>query len=1356
MATLTLLYSSVDSFPPSFYPSMDDDHPMDEVDQDPFDEEDEDEDQEVNQELDPVALAAAVTQVPAPIVPPQQGPNSIPRAAQAVMSTPELVLAIIRHLDPIAYPFAQNINRLWSDVIRAEEMTFRRSTAIMGSHFVSRPRVVYVLTAFVLQYPPLTQDGIDPLGERKPGRDNYQFVFSCQAGRSQSMDSSGTSGSSGRELGSSGSNGEGSGFVGAVGGAPAAAGSTQQQQPQLQQQSHIHFHGESVSSGGIGSQQHYHQHHLHLHHHRNHEPGHENALDAPSLQALGHTFQSSAIIPNIFMRSAVPPRNSGNNSSNPQDPSSPLPPPMPFVNSVTSSTTTTTATTMTATTATVANTMDVPIGLHQSPSIVSPDQLGLQESLTLQSTSFSSSTSSTGYHPHLRSPRVRVVPCPYDYGSESSSSMSYEDNSSFLSNTSPRFGPGAMNEHNRQGTTSSTTTTMTASSSGGSGGSGHNSGGSSGSGSFSEFQESIASTNSSMSVSQSATSIGTMSSSSSVATAVPMPRQLQQQRPQQSQEPLHSQMQHTGTGSSSTSTVSSNPSRHWNVSMQSFFFQQAGYNAMVRACNNLLRSTAGRGCILLERQESCRIVWNDEKRLEYIWTVTPSLMDRTNPNYVEQDYAPDEEEDDEEDYEEFNEYQELSTYIDQKWNLKDAGFNYNLLAVFGSQSTGKSTLLNRLFGTNFDVMSESSRQQTTKGIWISKGEGMKVLIMDVEGTDGRERGEDQDFERKSALFSLATSEVLIVNMWEHQVGLYNGANMGLLKTVFEVNLQLFGSNRGFTERSNPDYVFKPQYSKRVPVDGLHVYAESIWEKIMTNKDLDLPTQQELLAQFRCDEIANLAFSTFKDSIKGFRHPIESGHLVEDLGPTMKQIRDIAIKSFDKDASRYHSEVYKKKRAEVLTKANSMLESFFVGQLKNLHKKAVGQFSSELQQSLKKEGAEFGAVSATAKQNAITFFLTGAKAIKLDETDWEYEEEQFQLDQDLQEFAATQREKELSKMLTGLEKQIKKELEEPVKLALDHPGPSMWGRIITAYHQSMSGAGTLFDKKAKTFELGQEEQQALEDNLKRQGWVLLTMKVQEESVDGLMLYKLLNRFEEKFQRDERGLPRVWKPDDDIDTPFRKARDETLGLIPLYSNINNLDPATGEEFTLESTDDFDFDQSLQVLSETRQQELSTQLRRKTDASFVEAKRSVVSTQAKIPPWVGAALIILGWNEFMAILMNPLYLSLTMILGVPLAVLWYLDMLTLVQRVAWKAYEQAVQVGTAKIRNVVHHQQNHPVAVPASRGSSYQSQIEDDSSNGDRHLLHRHSARSLSSHGSGGRKDDDEGERLELRAFEDKKSQ
>lgn len=148
----------------------------------------------------------------------------------------------------------------------------------------------------------------------------------------------------------------------------------------------------------------------------------------------------------------------------------------------------------------------------------------------------------------------------------------------------------------------------------------------------------------------------------------------------------------------------------------------------------------------------------------------------------------------------------LSKYLTLE-DVTPAGFNYHLISVFGSQSTGKSTLLNHLFGTQFSVMSELERRQTTKGIWMSKnkngGDGSmsdNILVMDVEGTDGRERGEDQDFERKSALFALATSEVLIVNIWEHQVGLYQGANMGLLKTVFEVNMQLFLKDRAYVSR----------------------------------------------------------------------------------------------------------------------------------------------------------------------------------------------------------------------------------------------------------------------------------------------------------------------------------------------------------------------------------------------------------------------------------------------------------------------------------------------------------------------------------------------------------------------------
>lgn len=79
--------------------------------------------------------------------------------------------------------------------------------------------------------------------------------------------------------------------------------------------------------------------------------------------------------------------------------------------------------------------------------------------------------------------------------------------------------------------------------------------------------------------------------------------------------------------------------------MQSFYFKQAALNAMIRAANTLMQSSEGRGCAVLERHTGSRIIWNEERRVEYIWTVTSSLMDRTNPDYVERDYDPEEDED---------------------------------------------------------------------------------------------------------------------------------------------------------------------------------------------------------------------------------------------------------------------------------------------------------------------------------------------------------------------------------------------------------------------------------------------------------------------------------------------------------------------------------------------------------------------------------------------------------------------------------------------------------------------------------------------------------------------------------------
>ena len=574
----------------------------------------------------------------------------------------------------------------------------------------------------------------------------------------------------------------------------------------------------------------------------------------------------------------------------------------------------------------------------------------------------------------------------------------------------------------------------------------------------------------------------------------------------------------------------------------------------------------------------------------------------------------------------------------QAWGLADAGFGYDLCAVLGSQSTGKSTLLNKLFGTNFDVMSESARQQTTKGIWMCKGINMNVLVMDVEGTDGRERGEDQDFERKSALFSMASAEVLIVNLWEHQVGLYQGANMGLLKTVFEVNLGLFQASRAktagakdktlllfvirdhigvtplanlsatimadltkiwvslskpeglessnitdffdfmfttlphkilqpvefdkavdalrtrFVDPKDPNFVFKTEYHKRIPADGLPHYLESIWEQVMTNKDLDLPTQQELLAQFRCDEIAQAAFGAFANSIKEFRKLIEGGSVVESLGADMALHRTTALSKFDRDASRYHQDVYRRKRLDLLDKLNGALSPFFLGQLKNLHRHMLSSFKHNVLERMRTEpNYDFGHVVGAEKRAALTNFGVAAQAILLEDTDWSIDDDLAQLEAEIQTISDTMRIEETKKMIGLIDRNLKKRIAEPIEVALAKPAVDMWDGVLAAFSAALTEAEAVYVKKARGFNCTDEENEQALGEVRRAAWMGLRAKVDEQLADAVLAGRLRGHFEDRFRYDEAGVPRVWKPEDDIDAAFRKARDETLALIPLYAKI-----------------------------------------------------------------------------------------------------------------------------------------------------------------------------------------------------------
>lgn len=71
-------------------------------------------------------------------------------------------------------------------------------------------------------------------------------------------------------------------------------------------------------------------------------------------------------------------------------------------------------------------------------------------------------------------------------------------------------------------------------------------------------------------------------------------------------------------------------------------------------------------------------------------------------------------------------------------------------------------------------------------------------------------------------------------------------------------------------------------------------------------------------------------------------------------------------------------------------------------------------------------------------------------------------------------------------------------------------------------------------------------------LRKRAWLALRSKIDEQTSDAAFLAKLRTHFEELFRYDEHGVPRVWKPEDDIDGAFKKAKDRVRDLVvPIFS-------------------------------------------------------------------------------------------------------------------------------------------------------------------------------------------------------------
>ncbi|XVF27210.1 hypothetical protein REPUB_Repub14bG0087500 [Reevesia pubescens] len=680
--------------------------------------------------------------------------------------------------------------------------------------------------------------------------------------------------------------------------------------------------------------------------------------------------------------------------------------------------------------------------------------------------------------------------------------------------------------------------------------------------------------------------------------------------------------------------------------------------------------------------------------------------------------------------------------------LSQCGLSYAVVAIMGPQSSGKSTLLNHLFHTNFREMDAyRGRNQTTKGIWIAHCVGIEpfTVAMDLEGTDGRERGEDDTtFEKQSALFALAIADIVLINMWCHDIGREQAANKPLLKTVFQVMTRLFSPRKttllfvirdktktpldylepilkediqkiwnavskpeshkdtplseffnvevtALSSFEEKEELFKEQVAQLrqrffnsispgglagdrrgvVPASGFSFSAQQIWKVIKENKDLDLPAHKVMVATVRCEEIANekLRRLSSDENWLALEEAVQCGP-VPGFGRKLSSILETYFSEYDVEALYFDERVRNAKRKQLESKALDFVYPAYLNLLGHVRSKALEDFKSTLEQMLNK-GEGFAASAHACTKSCMLEFDQGCADATIRQANWDASKVREKLCRDIDVHTSSVQNAKLSELMINYEKQLSQSLSKPVESLFDAAGKDTWASIRKLLTRETVAAVSEFSTAISSFELDQPTVEKMLQDLKDYARNVVEKKAREEA--GKVLIRMKDRFSTVFSHDNDSMPRVWTGKEDIKTITKDARTACLRLLSVMAAIrldekpdkieNILFSSLMERnMAVASSQDKSIVTSSDPLASSTWEEVSP---KNTLITPVQCKslwrRFIAETEYTVtqaisaqearkrsnnwlpPPWAIVAMVVLGFNEFMLLLRNPLYLML-----------------------------------------------------------------------------------------------------------------
>ncbi|KAB1226341.1 hypothetical protein CJ030_MR1G002811 [Morella rubra] len=469
------------------------------------------------------------------------------------------------------------------------------------------------------------------------------------------------------------------------------------------------------------------------------------------------------------------------------------------------------------------------------------------------------------------------------------------------------------------------------------------------------------------------------------------------------------------------------------------------------------------------------------------------------------------------------------------WNLANGGPSYGVVSILGPQSSGKSTLLNHLFRTNFVEMDAAEgRAQTTKGIWIANCVGIEppTICIDMEGTDGKERGEgDTAFEKKSALFALAISDVLMINMWYHDIGRESAANRPLLRTIFKVMMRLFSPRKSTLLLVIRD---KPKCPSPNLENYLRKDMEEIWDAVIKTHDVHMNAPLNQFSEVKITFLSSYEWEPekFKEQVAELGQQFFHSSSPEGLACSGGGVAPAA--GFSLRTQQIWNVIKECKDLDLPTH-KIMVSTIRCEEIAN---EKLGRLTNEGWLALEGD-VKGGLVSDAAIRQA----------------NWDASNVRDKLRGGVDEHASAVRSSQLAKLRTTYEEQVRRDLKDPVKSLLREGSPEDAWASIRNRLESLTAVSE-FSNAINKFNLDQAAVDTRVQEIRDYARSLVKQVAREACEEVLILMK--QRFFDKLYPDTDSRPSFWRPSfwtnrKDIATITMDACSEALKLLSVMTAI-----------------------------------------------------------------------------------------------------------------------------------------------------------------------------------------------------------